>query len=125
MSRVTDSLTRLEKAYVSLRLTAVTRPFISRPAHCRWSRLVLPRLDVHPGRRDLPVHRLLLRVLLGQAGAEVFLDADVLQARAEVGVVAEADDQGNSASAVVSKRPVVYRSWTPRASATARWSSSR
>lgn len=33
MSRVTDSLTGLEKAYVSLRLTAATRPFVfpSRP----------------------------------------------------------------------------------------------
>lgn len=47
----------------------------------------------HAGRRDLAVDGLLLRGLLREARAQVFLDADVLQARPQVRVVAQPDDQ--------------------------------
>src|SRR5690606_715310 len=45
------------------------------------------------GGRDLAVRGLLVGVLLGQAGPQVFLHADVLEAGPQVGVVAQADDQ--------------------------------
>ena len=47
----------------------------------------------HPGRGDLAVHRLARPGPAAAARAQVFLHADVLQARPQVGVVAQPDDQ--------------------------------